>query len=79
MRNAEQYPGRSALEMLARSPYRSIAAEIDAAIAGKAGVEPERPGQPLMMAGQQHYEHDHRRAEGHAHDDHPGVGQANQV
>ena len=36
-------------------------------------------GQPLMVADQQECEHDHRRAESQAHDDHPGVGQANQV
>jgi hypothetical protein len=32
-----------------------------------------------MMADQHQYDHDHHRAEDHAHDDHRGVGQADQV
>ena len=32
-----------------------------------------------MMADQQQHEDDHHRAEDHAHDDHPGIGQASQV
>ena len=32
-----------------------------------------------MMADQHQHEHDHHRAEDHAHDDHSGVGQANQM
>jgi hypothetical protein len=37
------------------------------------------PAEPLMMADQHQHEHDHHRAKDHAHDDHPGVGQASQV
>ena len=32
-----------------------------------------------MMADQHEHDHDHHRAEDRAHDDHRGVGQANQV